>query len=235
MMISGLHKSENVNKILIKHKEAIQNYMMTGYESKWQHCDRLSDNSYYSENEPQITMNLDEIRTLNLKAAFSYSTCLLVHYDVSSRASLSALFEFGRKAINHVRLAIVMTMRSGITLEMADNTSNLPYLVVAQLDDGKEQFLCPVVGKAEPHFGQSMCKQAFINYKNKKIRYGLVGVPPDVIPQDVMFTKNGIGRYDEVTIDGTSTRLMKMLAEKLKFKPFFTWSPSYYGLFNMVQ
>ena len=230
MIISGLHKSEYVNnKILLKHKEAIQNYMMAGYESKWQHCDRLSDNSYYSENEPQITMNLDEIRTLNLKAAFAYSTCLLVHYEVSSRASLSALFEFGRKAINHVRLAIVMTTRSGITLEMANDTSNLPYLVGAQLDNGKEQFLCPVVGEVKPHFGQSMCKKSFITYKNRKIRYGLIGIPPDVV-----FTKRYDGRYDEITIDGTSARLMKMLAEKLKLNPIFTWSPSYHGLFNMV-
>ena len=61
--------SENVNKILIKHKEAIQNYMMTGYENKWQYCDRLSDNSHYSDNEPQITLNLEEMQTLNLKAS----------------------------------------------------------------------------------------------------------------------------------------------------------------------
>ena len=140
MIISGLDKSEDVNyKILIKHKEAIQNYMMAGYESKWQHCDRLSDDSYYSDNEPQITMSLDEIQTLNLKATFAYSTCLMVHYDVSSRAELSTLFEFGWKAINHVRLAMVVTMQSGITLEMANNTLNLPYLVAAKLDDGKEQ------------------------------------------------------------------------------------------------
>ena len=179
MMISGSLMSDDVNyKILQKYKKAIQNYMMTGYEGKWQHCDRLSDNSYYSENEPQITMNLDELRTLNLKAAFAYSTCLLVHYDVSSRASLSALFEFGRKAINHVRLAIVMTMRSGITLEMADYTSNLPYLVAAQLDDGKEQFLCPVVGKREPHVQNSMCDDNFASYKDKTIRFGIIGVPP---------------------------------------------------------
>ena len=130
MIISGLLKSEDVNNnILIKHKKPIQNYIMTGHESKWQRCDRLSDNSYYSDNEPQITMKLEEIQTLNLKAAFAYSNCLFVHYDVSSRATLSALFKFGWKAINHVRLAMVVTMRSGITLEMANNTSNLPYLV----------------------------------------------------------------------------------------------------------
>ena len=221
--------SEDVsNKILIKHKEGIQNYMMTGYGNKWEHCDRLSDNSYYSDNEPQITMNLEEMQTVNLKAAFAYSTCLLVHYDVSSRATLSALFEFGWKAINHVRLAMVVTMRSGVTLEMANNTSNLPFLVAAQLDDGKEQFLCPVVGEVKPHFGRSMCKQSFINYKNKKIRYGLVGYAPDVaIPK---FFGNG-----KITLDGTTPSLLKMLAEKLTFYPIFDWTPSYYALFNKVD
>ena len=227
MMISGSHRSENVNKILIKHKEAIQNYMMTGYENKWQYCDRLSDNSHYSDNEPQITMNLEEMQTVNLKAAFAYSTCLLVHYDVSSKATLSALFEFGWKAINHVRLAMVITMRSGITLEMANNTSNLPFLVAAQLDDGKEQFLCPVVGEIKPHFGLSMCTQSFINYKNKKIRYGMVGVPPHLaVPENF-----GNGK---IAIDGTAPSLMKMLAEKLSFNPIFVWTNSYNAVFNKV-
>ena len=235
MILSGLHKSEDVNyKIIMKHKEAIQNYMMTGYETKWQHCDRLSDNSYYSDNEPQITMNLDGIQTLNLKAAFAYSTCLFVHYDVSSRATLSALFEFGWKAINHVRLAMVITMRSGITLEMANNTSNLPYLVAAKLDDGKEQFLCPVVGEVRPQFGRSMCKQSFINYKNKKIRYGIFGLPPEFVPANSFGNGNGIG-IDETLMDGTSSRFMKMLAEKLQFYPTFTRSPNWHSLVSKVD
>ena len=203
-------------KILTKHKEAILNYMMTGFENKWQHCDRLSDNSYYSDNEPQITMSLDKIHMLNLKASFAYTTCLLVHYDVSSRASLSALLEFGRKAINHVRLAIVITMRSGMTLEMANYTSNLPYLVAAQLDDGKEQFLCPVVGEVKPQFGQVMCRQSFISYKNKKLRIGATGVPPE------FFISTNSGVFDEKTTDGTSVRLIRMLAEKLKFSPILS-------------
>ena len=218
--------------ILTQHNEAIQSYMMTGYESEWQYCDRLSDNSDYSNNEPQIIMKLDDIQTLNLKSAFAYSTCLLVHYDVSSRATLSALFEFGWKAINHVRLAMVVTMQSGITLEMANNTLNLPYLVAAKLDDGKEQFLCPVVGEVRPQFGQSMCKQSFINYKNKKIRYGIFGLPPEFVPANSFGNGNGI---DETLVDGTSSRFMKMLAEKLRFYPTFTWSPNWYTLVSKVD
>ena len=232
-ILSGLHKYEDVNyKILIKHKEAIQNYMMTGHDSGWQHCDRLSDDSYYSDNEPQITMKLEEIQTLNLKATFAYSTCLLVHYDVRSRATLSALFEFGWKAINHIRLAMVVTMRSGISLENANYTSNLPYMVAAQMDDGKEQFLCPVVGEARPQFGQSMCKQSLINYKNKKIRYGVFGVPPYFVPANSF--GNGY-RIDETTMDGTIPRFMKMLAEKLNFYPNFTRSSNWYSLVSKVN
>ena len=168
--------------ILTHHKEAIQSYIMTGYESNWQHCERLSDLSDYSSNEPQIIMNLNEIQTLNLKSAFAYTTCLLVHYNVGSKASLSALMEFGWKAINHVRLAIVMKLRSGITLEMAKNTSNLPYLVAAQLDDGKEQFLCPIVGQENPGFGQVMCRKSYLNYQSKKLRIGGSGLLPDAWP-----------------------------------------------------
>ena len=167
---------------LTKHKEAIQSYIMTGYESNWHPCERLSDRGDYSSNAPQIIMNLNDIHTLNLKSTFAYTTCLLVHYDVSSRESLSALTEFGWKAINHVRLAIVMRLRSGITLEMAKNTSNLPYLMAAQYDDGKEQFLCPIVGEGKTEFGQVMCRKSYLSYKNKKLRIGGVGLLPDAWP-----------------------------------------------------
>ena len=121
-------------------------------------------------------------------------------------------------------------MRSGITLEMANYTSNLPFMVAARLDDGKEQFLCPIVGEDKPQFGLSMCKQSFISYKNKKIRYGIFGVPPDFVPTNSF--GNGI---DATTIDGTSQRFMTMLAEKLKFHPSFTWSPSWLSLVNKVD
>ena len=182
ILLNFLWSEEVLCNILTQHNEAIQSYMMTGYESEWQYCDRLSDNSDYSNNEPQIIMKLDDIQTLNLKSALAYSTCLLVHYDVSSRESLSALVEFGWKAINHIRLAIVMRLRSGITLEMAKNTSNLPYLMAAQYDDGKEQFLCPIVGEGKTEFGQVMCRKSYLSYENKKLRIGGVGLLPDAWP-----------------------------------------------------
>ena len=182
ILLHFLHSEGVFCNILIQHKDAIQSYMMAGYEGEWQQCDRLSDHSDYSNNEPQIMVNLNDIETLNLKSTLAYSTCLLVQYDVSSRAGLSALMEFGWKAINHVRLAIVITLRSGITLESAKNTSNLPFLVAAQLDDGKNQFLCPIVGEVKPGFGREMCKKSYLDYKGKKLRIGGVGLLPDAWP-----------------------------------------------------
>ena len=211
-------------QILTKYKDQIQNYMMTGYERRWHHCDMLSANtSYFYEDLPQITMDLDKIQTLDLKSTFTYSTCLLVHYDVSSKASLSALLEFGWKAINHVRLALLLHMRSGITLETATNSSNLPYLVAARLHDGKEQFLCPVVGEVHPRLGQQMCRKSYLHYKNKILRIGLMGILPDFV-----MTSTG-------SIDGTNIRLIKMLAERLRFTPDIILAPSFNAASNQVS
>ena len=216
--------SERVyGQILTKYKDQIQNYMMTGYESRWHHCDMLSANRYFYEDLPQITMDLDKIQTLNLKSTFAYSTCLLVHYDVSSKASLSALLEFGWKAINHVRLALLLHMTSGITLEMATNSSNLPYLVAAQLQDGKEQFLCPVVGEVHPRLGQQMCRKSYLHYKNKILRIGLMGILPDFV-----MTSTG-------SIDGTNIKLIKMLVERLRFTPDIILAPSFNAASNQVS
>ena len=216
--------SERVyGQILTKYKDQIQNYMMTGYESRWHHCDMLSANSFFYEDSPQITMDLDKIQTLNLKSTFAYSTCLLVHYDVSSKASLSALLEFGWKAINHVRLALLLHMTSGITLEMATNSSNLPYLVAAQLQDGKEQFLCPVVGEVHPRLGQQMCRKSYLHYKNKILRIGLMGILPDFV-----MTSTG-------SIDGTNIKLIKMLVERLRFTPDIILAPSFNAASNQVS
>ena len=87
-----------------KYKDAIQKYIMTGHEDGWRHCDILSANPS-DGGLPQISMTLDNIRNLDIRLAFENTQCLLITYDVSSRASLLALLEFGWNAINHVRLA----------------------------------------------------------------------------------------------------------------------------------
>ena len=218
LLDKALGQQENI--FMAKYKDAIQEYIMIGHEEGWQQCDILSSNPSH-DGVPQLSMDLETINKLNIKAAFKYSHCLLVNYGVSSEASLSTLLEFGLKAMNHVRLALVIKMSSGITLETATNTSSLPYLVVAESDSGMEQFLCPVVGGIKPRLGNEMCNPTYLDYKCKALRVGLLGVPPDLI-----LTSTGV--------EGTNTRLIKMLAEKLKFMPNIKFARSFKLAENQV-
>ena len=194
-----------------KHMETLRKYIMTGHEKGWHHCDVLSADPLY-ESVPQISMKLENINTLNIKSAFAHSDCLFVKYDVTSMTSLSTLLDFGQKAINQIRLAIVIKMSTGISLEMATNNSNLPFLVAAESENGTEQFLCPVVGEIKPQFGKEICKPSYLEYKNKTLRIGLLGMPPDFI-----LMRDNEDRI--IGYEGTNLRLIKMLAEKLKFIP----------------
>ena len=187
-----------------KYKEAIQKYLMTGHEDGWDHCDILSANPYYN-GMPQISMDLENIKMLNVKNAFASSHCLLVNYHISDEASLNTLIDFGQNAIQHIRLAVIINMISGITLNMVKNSTKIPFVVAANLDNG-EEFLCPVLGEAISYLKQEFCKSSFISYKNRKLRIALVGPMPEFI-------------FRNFKIDGTSFGLMNMLAKKLNFIP----------------
>ena len=54
-----------------KYKEAIQKLLMTGNEEGWDHCDILSANPYYN-GVPQISMDLEKIKMLNVKKSCFY-------------------------------------------------------------------------------------------------------------------------------------------------------------------
>ena len=192
--------------LLDKHKEAIQNYIMTGHEKGWKDCDILSANTLLNEGTPQFSMDLDKLNTLNPKSAFALSHCLFVTYDVGSKASLSALLDFGWATIHYIRLALVIKLDSSITLEMATNTTKLPFLVASVSDQAKEQFLCPVIGEVEPHLQQDMCKPSYVSYQNKILRITQLGIPPDFL----LTSSSGL--------DGTNIRMMKILEDKLNFR-----------------
>ena len=189
---------------LEKHKPAIQNYIMTGHESGWHHCDILSGGANRHEGAPQRSMDLHKIKTLNIKSAFASSHCLLANYQVSNEASLSALLNFGWAAIQHVRLAIVLKMGPGITLNLASNTTKLPFLVAAESDEGQEQFLCPVIGEKKPRFEKEMCKPSYTSCKNRTLRIGITGIRPYFV-----FSKLGY--------DGVEIRALKMLEKQFNF------------------
>ena len=190
---------------------------MTGYEKGWPHCDILSEQGYSDEGVPQMTMDLNETKTLNLGTALKASHCLLVTYNVGSMASLSVLLEFGWAAIRYVRLALVIKMASGVTLEKAAHISRLPFLVAAESDQGKEQFLCPVVGEVEPRLEDKMCKPSYASYKSKAIKIPVFGIPPWRVPSNKGLFGTGF--------DGTNLRFLKMLSERLNFSPVVTIAP----------
>ena len=208
-------------QILKKYRRAIENYIMTGYETTWYNCDILSANGYTFEGVGQITMPLDNIRKIDMKSTISSAPCLLVNYDVRSKTNLLTLLEFGWSAVNHVRLALVLKLRSGISLKVATNTSNLPYLVAAEAESGTEQFLCPRVGHIKPLLVNKMCNSLYLDYKYRAIRIGLLGLLPD-------FALTSAG------IDGTQIRLIKIISERFKFQPHIKIPDSFEKLVNEV-
>ena len=191
---------------LERYREQIQSYIMTGHAGGWKNCDIMSADSFSTEGTPQIAMDLDKINTMNIKHAFASSHCVLVNYKVGDAADLPALLAFGWAAINHVRIALVLKFGSGITLDMVANTTKLPFLVAADLKQGKEQFLCPVVGEIEPRLENSMCKPSYVSYENKTLRIAQMGIPPDFI-----ITSSKV-------LDGLNIRLMKIIEHKLNAK-----------------
>ena len=206
---------------LDKYRIAIQNYIMTGHENELQHCDILSGTTISHKVVPQISMGLDKINTLDMKSAFASSHCLLVNYHVSSESNLSALLDFAWTAIQYVRLALVMKMGSSVSLAMASNTTNLPFLIAAKQDDNTEQFICPVLGEEKPRLEQDMCKPSYASYKHKTLRIALTGIEPD-------FVSTSTGN------DGTDMRLLMLLSKILDFRPKITVPKSFMGAVEMV-
>ena len=207
LLLSDMSLGEGQEMFLDKYKDEIQEYIMTGHEKGWNNCDVMSAsaNTFSHEGHTKISMDLDKIETLDIKSAFASSSCLLVSYDVSSMASLSTLLDFGWAAIQQIRLALVVKMNSGINLDMLSNTTKLPFLIAADLEEGKEQFICPTVGKWNPLRQEKMCKLSYVSYKEKRLRIALVGIPPHFI-----FKNDGI-------IEGTNIRMMRILEQKLNF------------------
>ena len=202
------------------YREAIQKYIMTGAGEGWHHCDILSDNPSHNS-LPQMTMDLDTVETLDVKSAFKYSHCLLIHYEVRSMETLSNLLEFCQEAKDIIRLALLVKLRPALTPEIAASLSNVSFFVAVESENGHVSFLCPIVGRIKPIFQHEMCNQSYLDHKNKVLRIGLLGIPPEFI----------VGRSG---FDGTTIKLMDMMAEKLDFVPKVKLAPSFDGAINQV-
>ena len=191
-----------------KYREIVQEYTMTGHEQGWTYCDILSADPLANGHQPQISVDLEKIQTLNARSNFAFSNCLVVSYHLNSLFSLEKLIDFGWAAIQHIRLALVVKMNSGITLNMIANTTRLPFLIAAELEDGREQFLCPVVGVSDPILEENVCNPSFASYRGKTLRVTFMGLPPNFI-----VTNATTGLFD-----GADIRLMRILERHLNFR-----------------
>ena len=214
---------QKLENLLQEHKVKVQNYIMTGYGGGWEHCDVLSLNPI-DVGAPQFLMEFKTFSKLDIRSALSSSHCLLAAQHIESKEDLSAIIKFGWKVISHKRIALILSMAKGITLEMTPDIEKLPFIIVARLEGGGEQFLCPVIGRAKPLLQGHMCDISYASYKYKKLRVGISGVVPH------FFLPKGNG-----VMDGTHVRLLSLLAEKLKFMPDVVVPRTFEQGANMVK
>ena len=196
-----------------KYREELQTYMMTGSETGWQNCDLLTSGNFRDDTIPRVIMDLEQMETFNKQfdhiinhIVFSSSHCLLITYRVNTEDELSSLVEFGQKTFSYRRLALIITVDYNINLDIVTNSTNLPFLVAVQFDDGETKFICPVIGEDKSQMYPFMCKLSYVSYKYKSLKIGIVGIEPYFVP-----IKSGL--------DGTDIRLIQMLSERLYFTP----------------
>ena len=120
---------------------------------------------------------------LDLWKYLSAAHCVVATYHVKSKENLVDLLKLGYETFQKKRLALVLKIDTNTSLDIASNMNdlpfeNLPFLVAAVLSNGREQFLCPVVGEYEPRLQDVLCDPTYTSYKNKMVRVGMVGIPP---------------------------------------------------------
>ena len=167
--------------LLTKFRGDMESYIMEGFGAGWDHCDIVYDTSdqlYSTEDTLRFVMDSSMMHSSDIRATFSSSHCLLVSAHISSNKSLSDIIKFGWSVIQHKRIALVLQLGEGLTLDMAANTTNMPFMVAATDEDGKEQFLCPVIGEATPRLQDVMCDSSYVSPKEKSLRVAIFGIPP---------------------------------------------------------
>ena len=163
---------------LHKHTTAIQEYIMAGYGDGWKHCDILSANpeeAGFDEDIPHFAITLKKLLTIDIGSTLSSSNCILALYEVKTPQNLASIMEFGWKAIQYKRIALILKMSSGMTPYHTINTTGLPFLVAAEMENEEDLFICPLIGEVEPLLQAHMCEKSYISLEKKTLRIGMVG------------------------------------------------------------
>ena len=177
LWLSGVH-GLGLELFLAEHKTAIEEYIMAGHGDGWKHCDILStslEEAGFNEDIPHFAITIEKLLTINLGPVISSAHCLLALYEVNNLQQLASIIKFGWKAIKYKRIALILKMGSGLTLDRAINRTKLPFLVAAEMEHGEEQFICPLIGEDEPILLEHMCKKSYVSLERKTLRIGIVG------------------------------------------------------------
>lgn len=207
--------SNEFSNFVSTYKTAIENYIMAGYGGGWENCDNILVSPIEPDSSsdiPQVVQEVNQLNTFDVSSTLAHSHCILVIAQAHDNKTLSDLIQFGWSAVQHKRVGMMLKLGSNITLDKAKNTTKLPFLIGAKVDNGKEQFICPRIESYEPLIQQSMCQQHHTNYKGKTIRVGLFsGLRP-----------YGYMNYNSAcncsVPDGVEYRFLKDLKATLNFK-----------------
>ena len=163
---------------MAKHRTALQEYIMAGYGDGWKNCDILSgkqEDAGFYENIPHFAITHENLLTIDVGSTLSSSYCVLASYEVNTLQNLAFIMQFAWKAIQYKRIALILKMTSGMTLDHNINMTKLPFPVAAEVENGKEIFICPFIGEVEPILQEHMCGKSFVSLEKKTLRIGMVG------------------------------------------------------------
>ena len=176
-----------LDMFMAKYLVAIEEYIMSGYGNGWTHCDIICANlpkSSIYEHFPSVSIDIENLTTIDMGATVSSSHCLLAMYEIESLQNLATLMEFGRRAIRSKRLALVIKMGSGLSSKNTFDSKKPPFLVAAQLENGKEQFICPAIGEVDPQ--ENMCDKSYVSLNGKMLHVGIMGLGPYTVGEKLL-------------------------------------------------
>ena len=169
-----------LDMFMAKHLVAIEEYIMAGHGNGWTQCDIVAANlkkSSIYQHIPSVATDIKNLERIDIGATFSSSHCLLAMYEVESLQNLASLMEFGSRAIQHKRLALVIKMVPGLSLKNTFDTERPPFLVAALLENDKEQFICPRVVNPQKY----MCDKSVVKFEGNMIHVGFLGMGPNFV------------------------------------------------------
>ena len=221
---------QDLGQFVAKYKQAIEAHVMAGYGGGWKECDLLAISPLENDLQPetlQFVMDMASLKAFDIRTGFSNSPCLLIMAHVGNQRILAEVIKFGWTAVHHKRLGMALRLGSNVTLDMANNITNLPFIIATQLEGGKEQFLFPSLGGDMPKLQPVMSHNPNRAYSGKHINVGLAGVG--------IFKGIGIFKGADGQLDGLTIRLISLLQRKMKFKINYVTSTAGNGIDMVIK